>query len=131
VGSIPITRSIFPPARRRSRPQTQPPAVQQLYLARDRIEAQLLKDHLDRHLVRAVVLGDFLAGAAGELPAGISPSLWLIDDEDLVRARALLADFLAPPAPPTDRSPWICAACGEPVEPDFDLCWNCCRPREC
>jgi hypothetical protein len=104
--------------------------MQQLYLARDRIEAQLLKDYLERHWVRVVVLGDYLAGAAGELPANISPSLWLIDDEDLERARGLLADFLAPPISPTDPSPWICPACGEPVEADFDLCWNCTRPRD-
>ena len=104
--------------------------MQRLYLARDRIEAQLLKDRLERHRVRIVVLGDYLAGAAGKLPADICPSLWLIDDEDLGRARGLLADFLAPPTPPTDLAPWICPACGEPVETDFDLCWNCTRPRD-
>ncbi len=100
-----------------------------LYLARDRIESQLLKDHLERHLVRTVVLGDYLSGAAGELPANISPTLWLIDDDDWERACALLADFLAPPEPPADATPWICSACGAPVEADFDVCWNCSRAR--
>jgi hypothetical protein len=104
--------------------------MQQLYLARDRIEAQLLKDHLERHRIRTVVLGDYLAGAAGELPADISPSLWLIDDSDLGPARSLLASFLAPPSLPRDTSPWVCPTCGVPVEPDFDLCWNCTRPRD-
>jgi hypothetical protein len=88
---------------------------------------------LERHLVRTVVLGDYLAGAAGELPADISPTLWLIDDECCARARALLDAFLAPPAPPApaeDPAPWICRACGEPVEGDFAVCWNCSRARE-
>ena len=104
--------------------------MQQLYLARDRIEAQLLRDFLDRHRIRCVVLRDALAGAAGELPADIAPTLWLIDDEDLARARALLAVFLAPPAALADATPWTCPACGEPVEADFDVCWNCSRLRD-
>ena len=104
--------------------------MQQLYLARDRIEAQLLHDFLDRHRIRSVVLRDFLVGAAGELPADIAPTLWLIDDEDLARARELLTAFLTPPAIPADSEPWTCPSCGEPVEADFDACWNCSRLRD-
>jgi hypothetical protein len=105
--------------------------MQRLYTARDRIEAQLVADHLDRHLLRVTVLGDYLAGAVGELPADLAPSVWLIDDADLDRARALLDAFLSERArPPGDSGPWVCAACGERVEDDFDLCWNCGHPRD-
>ena len=69
--------------------------MQRLYTARDRIEAQLIHDHLDRHLIRNTILGDFLAGAIGELPADLSPSVWLLDDDDLGRARGILDQFLA------------------------------------
>jgi hypothetical protein len=103
--------------------------MQRLYQARDRIEAQLLLDFLDRHLLRCVVLGDYLSGAAGELPVDICPTLWLIDDQDLGRAREVLARFLTPPAPRPTTAPWHCPACGEQVEGDFDLCWNCGRTR--
>ena len=103
--------------------------MRRLYQARDRIEAQLLLDFLDRHLIRSVVLGDFLAGAAGELPADICPTLWLIDDQDLDRAHEVLARFLAPPQSSLDAAPWHCAACGEQIEGDFDRCWNCGRVR--
>jgi len=104
--------------------------MQRLYLARDRIEAQILRDILDRHLIDSVVLGDYLAGAAGELPADIYPTLWVIEDRDLGRAQELLARYLTPPADAPGRSPWVCLACGETVEGDFDLCWNCSRPKD-
>ncbi len=103
--------------------------MQRLYLARDRIEAQLLHDYLDRHLIRTVVLGDFLAGAVGELPADLSPALWVVDDPDLDRARELLARFLDPGKAGAGSPAWTCPTCGETVESDFDLCWNCGRDR--
>ena len=59
--------------------------------------------------------------------ADICPTLWLIDDQDLGRAREVLERFLAPPRSSLDAVPWDCAACGEQVEGDFDLCWNCGR----
>lgn len=103
--------------------------MKELYLARDRVEAQLLVDFLDRKLIEAVILGDYLAGAAGELPAGIFPAVWVVEDEDLPRAREALAVFLQPD-PAQSAGPWICPACGERVEAGFDLCWNCGRSRD-
>ena len=102
--------------------------MQRFYQAGNRIEAQLLLALLEQHRIDAVVLGDYLAGAAGELPADIFPTLWLIDERDLIAARALLAQFLNPPPAPSS-APWVCPACGEPVECNFDLCWNCGRER--
>ncbi len=95
------------------------------YQAQDRIEAQLLGDFLDRHLVDTVILGDYLSGAIGELPADISPTVWILHREDLDRARELLARFLAQSAPDDTATPWTCTACGERVDGDFNLCWNC------
>lgn len=100
-----------------------------LYTARDRVEAQLLHDFLDHRLIRTVVLGDLLSGAAGELPADICPSLWVIDDLDLPRARELLALFLDPGQTRRADQTWVCAVCGERVEANFELCWNCGRIR--
>lgn len=103
--------------------------MQPLYEARDRIEAQLLHDFLDRHLIETVILGDYLSGAIGELPADIYPTLWLIYDEDLERGRELVDRFLSGSGNAETASPWICPACGESVSGDFDICWNCSRPR--
>ncbi len=103
--------------------------MQRLYLARDRIEAQFLRDFLDRHLIETVVLGDYLAGAAGQLPADIFPAVWVLDNDDLERARELLPRFIAECKADPGGTPWICDACGETVEGDFALCWNCGHPR--
>ena len=103
--------------------------MRRLYEARDRIEAQFLCDFLDRHLISATILGDYLAGAAGELPLNIYPTVWVMEDEDLPRAREMLARFLdegsAEPGPA-----WDCPGCGERMEAGFDLCWNCGRQRD-
>ena len=103
--------------------------MHRLYQARDRIEAQFLVDFLGRHLIATTILGDYLSGAAGELPLDVYPTVWVLEDEDLPRARDLLGRFLARP----DTAPgpaWICPGCGEQVEAGFDLCWNCGRSRD-
>jgi hypothetical protein len=101
--------------------------MQPLYQARDALQAGLLRDHLAAHHIQSVVLGDFLSGAAGELPAVNFPVVWLVEDRDLPRAQQLLATFLAPlPA----GTPWRCPACGAEVDGEFELCWQCGRPRD-
>jgi hypothetical protein len=98
--------------------------MRRLYQARDRIEAQFLRDFLDCHLISATILGDYLSGAAGELPLDIYPTVWVTEDEDLPRARELLAQFLEQTSS-EDGAAWVCLSCGERVEAGFDLCWNC------
>ncbi|KAA6187423.1 DUF2007 domain-containing protein [Thiohalocapsa marina] len=102
--------------------------MQRLYQAGDRIEAQLLSDLLDRHLIDNTVLGDYLTGAVGELPADVYPGVWIIHDQDLERAQALLQAFLAD-ARREPRSSWVCHGCGELVDGAFDLCWRCGHAR--
>lgn len=103
--------------------------MQQLYQAADRIEAQLLRDLLDRHHIQAEILGDYLSGAAGELPANIYPSVWVIEDQDLTRARELLDSWLSENAERSSASSWVCRGCGELLAGSFDLCWRCGRER--
>lgn len=99
--------------------------MQQLYQAADRIEAQLLRALLERHRIEARVFGDYLSGAAGELPADIYPSVWVIEDRDLARAQALLKEWLAENQARAEASSWVCRGCGELVDGSFDLCWRC------
>ncbi|NEX21480.1 DUF2007 domain-containing protein [Thiorhodococcus mannitoliphagus] len=103
--------------------------MQQLYQAQDRIEAQILHDFLDRHLIETVILGDYLSGAVGELPADIYPSLWLIHDDDLERGRELLHRFLQDANQRVAQGAWTCSSCGETVSESFDLCWRCGQAR--
>lgn len=97
--------------------------MKQLYQARDRIEAQLICDHLHFHGVEVSLLGDYLSGAAGELPAMQFPVIWLMHDEDESRARALLEQFQNRVTSQSDD--WQCPVCGEPCEATFEICWHC------
>ncbi len=98
-----------------------------LYQAADRVEAQLLKDHLCHHHIQVLVQGDYLSGGVGELPALQFPVLWVVEDRDLEPARRLIDQWLAA----TERLPdWVCPGCGERNEGQFRLCWNCGRTCE-
>ena len=103
--------------------------MRRLYQARDRIEAQFLCDFLDHHLISATILGDYLSGAAGELPLDVYPTVWVTNNEDLSRAQDLLARFLDQSGAQIG-SAWICPGCGESVEAGFDLCWSCGSQRD-
>ena len=68
----------------------------------------------------------YIGGAVGELPADqVAPQVWVRDDVDLPRARALLDEVRRPAALPS----WCCFGCGELVEGQFYQCWNCEAPR--
>jgi len=97
--------------------------MRRLYEAADRIEAQRLVDLLSEHKIPAVLLGDYLAGAAGELPANIFPAVWIVENGHWFRAEMVLEEFLSPDA--SADTPWQCANCGETVEEGFQVCWNC------
>lgn len=95
-----------------------------LYQAGNRIEAQLLSDLLQDKGIDSTILGDYLSGAIGELPADVYPSVWLIEDADRRRAEPLLAAFLAEQRREAGAS-WVCRGCGELIDGSFDLCWRC------
>jgi len=99
--------------------------MQRFYQARDDLEAQLLIDYLGASHIRATVLGRYQSGAAGELSALTYPWVWLAEERDLQRAQELLADFQRLQAGAHTAAPWRCAECGNQVEGQFDLCWQC------
>ncbi|WP_321927135.1 putative signal transducing protein [Paraburkholderia guartelaensis] len=71
----------------------------------------------------------YLSGAMGEIPAEqCAPELWLVDERDEKLARRLIEDAVngPPPGSPT----WRCARCGEVLEAQFTVCWNCGRDRD-
>jgi hypothetical protein len=102
-----------------------------LYEAADRVEAQMLMDYLQSYHIQTVLLGDYLTGAVGELPANSFPVIWVVEDRDLPRARELLTYFRSERSN-DDESPrrhWVCTACGETLEAEFLICWNCGKER--
>lgn len=100
--------------------------MKELYQARDRIEAQLLKDYLVSHHIQTVIQGEFLSGAAGELPAFQFPVLWVLEDRDWSRGKQLIEHFLLLES---ESLAWTCGQCGEQNEGQFNLCWKCANMR--
>ncbi|MCB1725083.1 MAG: DUF2007 domain-containing protein [Chromatiaceae bacterium] len=95
------------------------------YEARDSLEARQVLDALDAHRIEATVLGEFLSGAAGELPAVNFPWVWLINNDDLAAAQKVLDGFLASQGNLPRKGPWVCGVCGAEVDAGFDICWQC------
>jgi len=66
----------------------------------------------------------YLNGALGEIPAEqCAPELWLVDERDAGIARKLIEAAARGPA--SDAPVWRCAECGETLEPQFTVCWQC------
>ncbi len=65
---------------------------------------------------------EYAQGGVGELPVFDSwPELWLVNDEDLARAEALLQKVRVP----ADGEDWSCPRCGETNADSFEICWHC------
>ena len=85
--------------------------------------ASLWADTLCQAGIEATVQRQFLSSVAGELPPDqCLPEIWVMHDEQLEPARALLRQLQTLP-----QRRWRCA-CGELVEGGFESCWNCGLP---
>jgi hypothetical protein len=69
-----------------------------------------------------------LISAAGQLPpTECWPELWVVEDEKLPKAKAILKKTLAPLA--SVKKSWVCQNCEEKIEGQFSECWRCgCDP---
>lgn len=83
--------------------------------------ATLWVDLLAQAGVEASVQRYFASGIAGNIPPDQAlPEVWVHDDEQFERAKALLADLQHPV-----WRHWVCRACGERIDGPFDSCWQC------
>jgi len=87
--------------------------MKQAYHAANPVDAQLAVDLLAAEGIPAHVQGNFLSGAAGELPVGELLRVW-VGDEDLARAKALLAA----------RGQGASALEADAVDPLFERSWR-------
>ena len=84
-------------------------------------------DALTEQRIACVIRNQFISGAMGELPAqDIEPELWLINADDVAFADAIVKALNDPGA----AAPWVCVACNEQQEAEFNLCWNCLAPKK-
>ncbi len=98
--------------------------MKKVYASDDPILVAQLRQLLEDNHIACLVRNEFLMGAAGELPLNECwPEIWALHDQQLERARELVAAFLA--AGDDGAGPWHCDGCGETVDGVFSQCWNC------
>ena len=85
-----------------------------------------LKNVLEQSGIACVIRNDQLSGGLGEIPfLDCLPELWVLRDQDLARAEALLA---ATQQTSEQRGDWRCGECNEINEGQFAVCWQCGAP---
>ena len=107
--------------------------MQEVYTARDVVDARLMKELLESRGVRAVARGEPLSILGINIPLGrVFPSV-LVDETDFARARQIVDDFLQSleqEQGKDDAEPWTCPQCGENLEGQFRECWSCGAGRD-
>jgi hypothetical protein len=100
--------------------------MKKIYTARNPIDAHLLKGALEGEQIKAIVQGDFLWGARGEVPVTpeTCPSVWIVDDADYEKAVQVLEDFKSQEIA-ADIREWKCDNCNETNEGQFLEYWQC------
>lgn len=102
--------------------------MKRIHSAKDPLMIGHLKNVLATFGIRCVARNLDLNIAAGELPPiECWPELWVVDDEKVAKAKAILRKMLAPLE--SVKRPWNCAGCSETIEGQFSECWNCGRDR--
>lgn len=106
--------------------------MQQLYMARDELDAHFLQGLLNEEGIDSVIQGEAMERVWGGVPVTdqTTPTLW-VQEADIERARPIIAEYerrrknLADHGGAPARPTWTCPKCGEAVEEQFTSCWNC------
>jgi hypothetical protein len=99
---------------------------QPVYLAANPVEAEIVKDYLAAHGIKATIRGVHAWGAVGDIPmAEAYPRLYLDNERQRDAARALIRQYESRIEGPA----WTCAKCGEASPGTLVVCWNCGQPR--
>lgn len=79
--------------------------------------------------IRTLLKNQFMSSVMGEIPfVEVMPELWILEDDDLDKARRLIEQLQSQPEPA--QAAWVCSSCGNEVEGVFSHCWNCGRGSE-
>ena len=102
--------------------------MKRVYSSPNSLLVNHMRNLLEMEGISCFLRNELLTGAAGELPpTAVWPELWVKDDRDETRAREIVAAALSDDTSPQPE--WTCRGCGERIEGQFDVCWNCGRER--
>lgn len=99
--------------------------MKRIYTLQDPMLMGHIEAVLANHDIACFVKNRHLMGGVGDIPPIEAwPEIWVTHDTDAERALDVIHSLLE--AGPEDNAPpWICAECGESIEPQFTECWAC------
>ena len=101
--------------------------MKKLFTHENRMIVFNLKNVLEGEGINSVVVNEFAAGGAGDLPTFDTwPELWLEDEAQLEQAQTIVDRILHDDSDEV----WYCSGCQEQNAGSFRLCWNCGRAYE-
>jgi rubrerythrin len=85
---------------------------------------------LESNDIATFMKNQFGTSGAGELPfVEVIPQLWVLNEADTGRAKALIKELSDPESNERPQA-WVCHKCGTPQEAAFTHCWKCSSPRQ-
>jgi hypothetical protein len=100
---------------------------QRVYQAANSIDAGLVRGLLQQAAIVVTVSGEYLAGAAGELPLNdVGVQLW-VPQQQFIVAQRIIAQYLQQLQ--HEPAQWQCR-CGELNYQTFDICWSCLQDKD-
>jgi hypothetical protein len=97
--------------------------LRKVHTSESSVEIAHLRNVLEASGIACLVRNDRLGGIVGEIPfLECWPELWVVETGLYLKAKSLVDEVLR--AGP-DAAPWRCAGCGESIEGQFAVCWNC------
>ena len=97
--------------------------MRRVYVAADPIEAEAVCAYLNANAIRAVVRNEHIWPLAGvSMTLDGAPAVWIVNDNDELRALSLVSDRSEPTK---NLPPWSCDRCHEENDGPFGVCWKC------
>jgi hypothetical protein len=96
--------------------------VKEVYATRNSVEAHLIRGLLEDAGIAAIVQDDAVSIGVAYVVHDPVPSVRILDDSQLERAEAIVAEWLREGP---EVLPWKCRKCGEQIDGQFTSCWEC------
>ena len=97
--------------------------MKRVFSTHDPMLAGYLRAVLEEHGIACLLKNEYLLGGVGELPPNECwPEVWVVEDGQEARARALVEEARHAGKPGEE---WRCPACCEWIEAGFGTCWRC------
>jgi Putative prokaryotic signal transducing protein len=76
---------------------------------------------LEGHGIKCWIKNEYLIAGIGEIPPIECWPQLCVNDEDFAEAKRIVEEELVE----KDMASWKCSSCGEEIEGQFAVCWNC------